>query len=490
MIVQVVAYMLISAACLLHVIDSYSLQNKFLVNSRGFLNKNNQNHAIELGSSLNHFEENRIRENIDKEILNISLPAFIGLAADPLVAFVESMYVGQLGHAQHGAMGIANSAQYSISKLYNDPLLKTSTSLVAGKEGEDLSASVATAISSAALIGTMQCIIFLFWAEGILRGLGVSKHSDMLAPALSYLRWRALGTPAATVVLVSNGIFRGRGDTITPLHWTITGNIANIILVPFFTFGCNMGCAGAGAAIAVSQCLTAIPLLYQLNRAIPFNVFNSNKQKLSTAFATYFTAGGLILTRTIAKISVYAVAASAAARLGSVPMATYSLTFNLGFTAAQLCESVGIAAQALLARDVPFDTEKKQVAARHVINRALQIALFISLVLVCTISSNLDRLLSRMTSSIEVRSLATSVMPIVMLAQIVKGLSSATGTILLGGCDWLWSSLSMQTASLVCVLLIAMLPPSLNSIWIALGTFMFVQVRLSPPFDDILIHVS
>ena len=52
---------------------------------------------------------------------------------------------------------------------------------------------------------------------------------------------------------------------------------------------------------------------------------------------------------------VLVVAAAAAARLGSVQMAAYSLTFNLGFATSQLCESVSIASQALLARDVPFD---------------------------------------------------------------------------------------------------------------------------------------
>jgi hypothetical protein len=32
---------------------------------------------------------------------------------------------------------------------------------------------------------------------------------------------RAVGTPAATLWLVSNGIFRGLGDTVTPLKWSV-----------------------------------------------------------------------------------------------------------------------------------------------------------------------------------------------------------------------------------------------------------------------------
>ena len=41
--------------------------------------------------------------------------------------------------------------------------------------------------------------------------------------AVKYLQVRALGTPAATLWLVSNGIFRGLGDTTTPLKWYARG---------------------------------------------------------------------------------------------------------------------------------------------------------------------------------------------------------------------------------------------------------------------------
>lgn len=161
-------------------------------------------------------------------------------------------------------MGIAISAQYSIAKLYNDPLIKTSTSLVAGKKGEELSASVSTAIVTAIVIGVMQCIIFLAFADPILSVMGVPMISPMRGPAKSYLKWRALGTPAATVLLVSIGIFRGRGDTKTPLYCTAIGNLINILLDPVLIFGLKMGCAGAGCATAVSQWCTIFPLVIRI----------------------------------------------------------------------------------------------------------------------------------------------------------------------------------------------------------------------------------
>ena len=286
-----------------------------------------------------------MRRRLDVEFLSISLPAFVSLAADPLASLVDAIYVGRCGAVDQAGMGIAISAQYSVAKLYNDPLLKTSTSIVANKSGDDLSASVATAIATAMLIGTLQSLGFLFFGGQILSVMGVPATAEMRKPALSYLVWRALGIPAATVLLVTNGIFRGRGDTKTPLYCTTLGNLVNIVLDPILIFGCGMGCGGAGAATAVSQWAAAIPLLYLLNKSIPFNIFGRPQGFFKQAFQSYATAGSLIMLRTVAKISAYTVTSAAAARLGTIPMAAYSLTFNLGFATSQLCESISIAAQ-------------------------------------------------------------------------------------------------------------------------------------------------
>lgn len=188
-------------------------------------------------STLNSTEEPMTDEEyteltlgLDKEFAQVAAPAFVSLAADPLASLVDAMYVGKLGAVEQAGMGIAISAQFSIAKLYNDPLLKTSTSLVANKEGDELSSSVATSIMSAIIIGILQCILFLTASGPIMQIMGVGVNSEMRAPALKYLKWRALGVPAATVLLVTNGIFRGRGDTKTPLYCTTLGNLVNIIL--------------------------------------------------------------------------------------------------------------------------------------------------------------------------------------------------------------------------------------------------------------------
>ena len=500
MIVIVVITLVIVLLGDVHCYKSYSRYSSFnrLINSRSSSCRSSSsrtrcssssnsisinNNIYEDDNDISASEIIETKKRLDKEFVNLAIPAFLSQAAEPLIALVDAIYVGRLGAMDQAGMGIAISAQYSVAKLYNDPLLKTSTSLVAGKSGKELSTSVATAISTAMVIGLLQAVLFFFLAGPIMSFMGVSAVSDMRKPAVSYMKWRALGVPATTVLLVSNGIFRGRGDTKTPLYCTAIGNFINIILDPILIFGCNMGLAGAGVANAVCQWATALPLLYLLNKAIPFSIFTRQIKgpeaaaEAKIAFKTYFKAGGMILLRTIAKISAYTATSAAAARLGTLVMAAYSMTFNLGFTTSQICESISIAAQSLIARDMPLTTKRKKMIASHVVNRALLSGVLVSGTLTLSILLNQAGAMSQMTKSPEVRALAVSVMPIVLIAQILKGVSSSTVGILMGGLDWEWSTAGMATASMICVALVKwILPPSLASIWISLSFFMATQL--------------
>ena len=104
---------------------------------------------------------------------------------------------------------------------------------------------------------------------------------------------------------------------------TLLVTILNIILDPILIFTMGMGCGGAGAATAIAQWIAVLPQLYLLNRTMPFSLLGGGKgwDVLKAAAKSYYKAGSLVLLRTIAKIACYTYTASAAARLGTIPMA-------------------------------------------------------------------------------------------------------------------------------------------------------------------------
>jgi putative MATE family efflux protein len=422
----------------------------------------------------------RLKSKIDYDFWSISFPAFLGLLADPLVSLFDGVFVSRLGAAAQAGMGIATSAQYSVSKLYNDPLLKTSTSLVANKSGNELLSSIATAVILAGVIGISQCLVYLSFAGPILGLMNVGSASDMRPPALSYLFWKSLGVPAATLLIVCNGIFRGRGDTRTPLFFTTMGNVVNFLLTPILMFGCKLGIAGIGISNAISQWLTVIPVLFSLYKAFPFSIMDTLLTKsFVDSIVPYASAGGFIVLRTIAKVLALSAASSGAARLGTMPMAAYSLSYSLMFVASQLCDALAISSQSLLARDMPLDSDAKRKSAKHVISRALQSGLGVSLLLAAIMGLAKNSLLGYMTQSSEVRDMASSVMPLVMLNQVMIGLTSTLAGLLMGGHDWLWTTYGMMISALVSIAFAKLMPSSLFNVWIAVTAFNACQVLSS-----------
>ena len=303
---------------------------------------------------------------LSKEFLSIGIPAFIQLAAEPLAALVDTAYLGRLGPEVLGGAGVAISAQYAVSKLYNDPLLRTSISLVAAQDGKsrgdgingnsndeknqkkELSIAVSSALLLAFCVGAIQLVIYSVLAGSITRGMGLTSSSPMWYSAVSYLRVRALGTPAATLWLVTNGIFRGLGDTRTPLIYSLCFTALNAILDPIFIFTLKFGASGAAAGTAIAQYIALVPLMMALNRKVNIDILGQIKD-LGSSLKSYLKAGSLILFRTFGKVLAYSVCARQAALLGSVAAAAYNLTFQLGFATTQLCEAVAVAVQTLLA---------------------------------------------------------------------------------------------------------------------------------------------
>jgi putative MATE family efflux protein len=303
-----------------------------------------------------------IKRKLTREFLSIGFPAFVQLAAEPLAALVDTAYLGRLGPEVLGGAGVAISAQYAVSKLYNDPLLRTSISLVASQDGrargnedsnpeqakKELSIAVSSALLLAFCVGTIQLFIYTLLAKGITQGMGLTSASPMWHSAVSYLRVRALGTPAATLWLVTNGIFRGLGDTRTPLKYSLFFTGLNAILDPLFIFTFHFGASGAAAGTALAQYIALVPLMMALHRKVRIDVLGQFKE-LGASLKSYLQTGSIVLIRTLGKVLAYAVCARQAALLGSVGAAAYNLTFQLGFATTQICEAVAVAVQTLLA---------------------------------------------------------------------------------------------------------------------------------------------
>jgi Na+-driven multidrug efflux pump len=339
----------------------------------------------------------------------------------------------------------------------------------------------------------------------------------MHAPALAYLRICSLGAPAATLWLVTNGIFRGLGDTATPLVWALCFTALNAVLDPLFIFRFGLGPSGAAVGTALAQALALVPLLAALERKLRMERPEAQAHRfplvglftpvgglptLMDSFRSYVSAGSLVLLRSIAKVSAYSLCAREAARLGPVASAAHNLCFQLGVVTTQLCESVAIATQTLLARELAQDRSATAAAtegsadedadagaslvarrrARHVLRRGIGIGATVASALSLMTLVNRRNVVAGLTTIPEVRTAAISVMPLVLLCQVLKGLAYPVNGALMGALDWGASAFAMVAAQLTSVVLVMLWSGggtrllSLNQLWGALASLFAVQI--------------
>lgn len=440
------------------------------------------------------------KRKLTREFLRIGGPALIQLAAEPLAALVDTAYLGRLGPEVLGGAGIAVSAQYAVSKLYNDPLLRTSISLVASQDGKargsdgdtttpaqkqrDLSIAVSSALLLAASVGVIQLFVYTIFCRGITQSMGLSPASPMWHSAVSYLQVRAFGTPAATLWLVTNGIFRGLGDTRTPLIYSLCFTALNAILDPLFIFVFGWGASGAAAGTALAQYTALVPLLLALNRKVPIDMLEQFKD-LKKSLQEYMQAGGLVLVRTMGKVLAYAVCVRQAALLGTISAAAYNLTFQLGFATTQICEAVAVAVQTLLARELSDDSKSPATRAalvRHLITLSIGLGGGVATILSLTTYWQRNSILAGLTTTPAVQAAAVAIFPVVLLTQVLKGLAYPVNGIIMGGMDWFFTMSVMWLANASCLGLLHVFrrqsggAVTLAQIWWALAAFMGTQV--------------
>ncbi|KAL3344311.1 hypothetical protein AABB24_023642 [Solanum stoloniferum] len=215
-------------------------------------------------------------QDVQTELIVLSLPAIAGQAIEPLAQLMETAYIGRMGALELASAGISVSIFNIISKVFNIPLLSVATSFVAediSKYADEDSAaaerkalpSVSTALVLSAGIGLIEAAAMYLGSGPFLSIMGLSTDSTMRIPAEHFLKLRALGAPAVVLYLAVQGIFRGFKDTRTPVMCLGLGNLSAVLFFPVFMYTFQLGITGAAISTVASQYIVAILMLWKLN---------------------------------------------------------------------------------------------------------------------------------------------------------------------------------------------------------------------------------
>jgi MATE family multidrug resistance protein len=180
------------------------------------------------------------------------------------------------------------------------------------------------------------------WFVGLM-----GAEADVADPAVSYLRIRALATPAVLVVTTGHGAFRGYHDTRTPFLVAVGVNVLNAVLDPLLIFAAGWGIEGAAVATVVAQYLGALWFVQLIRSRRMADAPAGVRDAIPTILALGRN-GVLVSIRTAFLLLGLTFAAATATRLGAAEIAAHQVVMQVWLLAAMVADAFAIAAQAMI----------------------------------------------------------------------------------------------------------------------------------------------
>lgn len=285
--------------------------------------------------------------SLNRRILELALPAFAALVAQPLFVMADTAIVGQLGTDPLAGLGVGSTLTLALVGVFVF-LAYGSTATVARLVGanreKDAAESGVQAMWLALVLGAATGVVSWGFAPQLAAWLGAdgAVHDQ----AVAYLRWSLPGLPGMFLVLAATGTLRGRADGRTPMILAIGAAILNLVGDIVLVFGLGMGIAGSGAATAFAETLMGLAaagvVAHGAARA------GVGWRPRLAGMRTSLLVGVPLLIRTLALRAALLLTTWTAAHSGAVALAAHQVGFTIWSFLQYVLDALAIAGQTLI----------------------------------------------------------------------------------------------------------------------------------------------
>jgi len=219
-----------------------------------------------------------------KIILVLAIPAVIENLFQTILGFVDTYFVSKIGLAEVSAVGVTNALLAIYFALFMAIGVAANVRIanfIGAKQPEKARHIAQQSVILAILIGILTGIITIFFAEPLLKLMGI--EDNVLEAGVIYFKIVAIPSVFMSLMFVLSAILRGAGDTRAPMKVSILINIVNGVLDYILIFGFwlipEMGITGAAIATVVSRIIGSLALFYYIKRT-PVLAFRKDYWKL------------------------------------------------------------------------------------------------------------------------------------------------------------------------------------------------------------------
>jgi putative MATE family efflux protein len=193
------------------------------------------------------------------ELWAMAYPVMVATLSQSMMGVVDTFYMGRVGTAEQGAVGLAAILFWTISSLFVGTLHGISTFVAqhygAGKNtqcGRDGWLGLFLTVPSALILGSIA-----LYAETIFQFIG--SDPTIIPHATDYITIRLGGAFFVCINYALISFLRGLGDTKTPMYFTLGANVVNIVIDYPLILG-HWGSPALGASGAALGSVTATAL--------------------------------------------------------------------------------------------------------------------------------------------------------------------------------------------------------------------------------------
>ena len=213
-------------------------------------------------------ERNLTSGSVLRNILQFSVPYLLSYFLQTLYGMADLFIIGQFeGVASTTAVSVGSQVMHMITVVLVGLAMGTTVS-VARATGAGDHRQATAAIGSAVTLFTVLSLVLTAVLLACVRPIVavMSTPSEAAAGTADYLTICFLGIPCITAYNIISSIFRGLGDSKSPLYFVAVACAANILLDYLFMGALHMGPAGAALGTTLSQALSVAVSLFVILR--------------------------------------------------------------------------------------------------------------------------------------------------------------------------------------------------------------------------------
>lgn len=214
---------------------------------------------------------NLTKGSIFRNLIYFSIPYLFSCFLQTFYGLADLFIVGQYnGAAAISAVSIGSQVTHMMTVVIVGLAMGTTVTIsrAVGADKRELAAKgIGNTLLLFALVAVFATVLLAASVDAIIAV--ISTPQEAVAQTRSYLLICFAGVPFITAYNVISSIFRGLGDSKSPLYFVAVAGVINVILDVVFIGPLGMGAAGAALATIIAQAMSVAFALFALKKRNP-----------------------------------------------------------------------------------------------------------------------------------------------------------------------------------------------------------------------------